>query len=93
MVDVLVLGAGLSGLMAAYKTAKSGMTTKVIAKGLGGAAIDRHRAGQRALTQFGEADPQLIHQRVAAELIHLFQREVASPGGHRVRSENEGSAW
>jgi len=37
MVDVLVIGAGLSGLMTAYKAAKSGLTTKVIAKGLGGA--------------------------------------------------------
>ena len=37
MVDVVVIGAGLSGLMTAYKAAKSGLTTKVIAKGLGGA--------------------------------------------------------
>ncbi|KAA3658772.1 MAG: anaerobic glycerol-3-phosphate dehydrogenase subunit B, partial [Chloroflexi bacterium] len=37
MIDVLVIGAGLSGLMTAYKAAKSGLTAKVIAKGLGGA--------------------------------------------------------
>jgi len=37
MVDVLVIGAGLSGLMTAYKVAKSGLTAKVVAKGLGGA--------------------------------------------------------
>lgn len=35
MIDLLVIGAGLSGLMAAYSAAKAGMKVKVIAKGLG----------------------------------------------------------
>lgn len=37
MLDVLVIGAGLSGLMTAYQATKAGLKTKVIAKGLGGA--------------------------------------------------------
>lgn len=35
MIDLLVIGAGLSGLMAAYTAARAGLTVKVIAKGLG----------------------------------------------------------
>lgn len=35
MVDLLVIGAGLSGLTAAYTAAKAGLQVKVIAKGLG----------------------------------------------------------
>jgi glycerol-3-phosphate dehydrogenase subunit B len=35
MIDLLVIGAGLSGLMAAHAAAKAGCTVKVIAKGLG----------------------------------------------------------
>lgn len=35
MVDLLVIGAGLSGLTAAYTAAKAGLNVKVIAKGLG----------------------------------------------------------
>ena len=35
MLDVLVIGAGLSGLMAAYTAASAGLKVKVIAKGLG----------------------------------------------------------
>ena len=35
MVDLIVIGAGLSGLMAAYTAAKSGLQVRVVAKGLG----------------------------------------------------------
>lgn len=35
MIDLLVIGAGLSGLMAAYHAAKSGLRVRVVAKGLG----------------------------------------------------------
>lgn len=35
MVDLLIIGAGLSGLTAAYTAAKAGLQVKVIAKGLG----------------------------------------------------------
>lgn len=35
MVDLIVIGAGLSGLMAAYTAAKSGLHVRVVAKGLG----------------------------------------------------------
>ncbi len=35
MVDLLVIGAGLSGLTAAYSAAKAGLQVKVVAKGLG----------------------------------------------------------
>lgn len=35
MMDLLVIGAGLSGLVAAYTAAKAGLKVKVIAKGLG----------------------------------------------------------
>ncbi len=35
MLDLLVIGAGLSGLMAAYTAAKSGLSVRVINKGLG----------------------------------------------------------
>ena len=35
MIDLLVIGAGLSGLMAAYHAAKAGLSVRVIAKGLG----------------------------------------------------------
>ena len=35
MIDLLVIGAGLSGLTAAYTAAKAGLQVKVIAKGLG----------------------------------------------------------
>jgi glycerol-3-phosphate dehydrogenase subunit B len=35
MVDLLVIGAGLSGLTAAYTAAKAGLQVKIIAKGLG----------------------------------------------------------
>lgn len=35
MVDLVVIGAGLSGLMAAYVAAQAGMQVRVIAKGLG----------------------------------------------------------
>ena len=35
MVDLLVIGAGLAGLNAAYCAAKAGLTVKVIAKGMG----------------------------------------------------------
>ena len=35
MIDLLVIGAGLSGLMAAYHTAKAGLSVRVIAKGMG----------------------------------------------------------
>ena len=35
MVDLLVIGAGLSGLTAAYTAAKAGLNVKVVAKGLG----------------------------------------------------------
>ena len=35
MVDLLIIGAGLSGLTAAYTAAKAGLQAKVIAKGLG----------------------------------------------------------
>ena len=37
MLDVLVIGAGLSGLMAAYTAARNGRQVKVVTKGLGGA--------------------------------------------------------
>ncbi|MCP5097897.1 MAG: anaerobic glycerol-3-phosphate dehydrogenase subunit B, partial [Chloroflexi bacterium] len=37
MLDLLVIGAGLSGLMAAYVAARNGRQVKVVAKGLGGA--------------------------------------------------------
>ncbi len=35
MVDLIVMGAGLSGLMAAYTAAKAGLSVRVVAKGLG----------------------------------------------------------
>ena len=35
MIDLLVIGAGLSGLTAAHAAAKAGLTVKVIAKGMG----------------------------------------------------------
>ncbi|HEY53537.1 MAG TPA: glycerol-3-phosphate dehydrogenase subunit GlpB [Caldilineae bacterium] len=35
MIDLLVIGAGLSGLMAAYHAAKASLSVRVIAKGLG----------------------------------------------------------
>jgi glycerol-3-phosphate dehydrogenase subunit B len=35
MLDLIVIGAGLSGLMAAYTAARAGLKVKVIAKGLG----------------------------------------------------------
>ena len=35
MIDLLVIGAGLSGLMAAYHAAKAGLSVRIIAKGLG----------------------------------------------------------
>jgi glycerol-3-phosphate dehydrogenase subunit B len=35
MVDLIVIGAGLSGLMAAYTAAKAGLSVRVVAKGLG----------------------------------------------------------
>ncbi len=35
MLDLLVIGAGLSGLMAAYTAAKSGLSVRVVNKGLG----------------------------------------------------------
>lgn len=35
MVDLIVIGAGLSGLMAAYTAAKAGLSVRVAAKGLG----------------------------------------------------------
>jgi glycerol-3-phosphate dehydrogenase subunit B len=35
MLDLIVIGAGLTGLMAAYAAAKAGLEVKVIAKGLG----------------------------------------------------------
>ena len=35
MLDLLVIGAGLSGMMAAHTAAKAGLRTRVIAKGLG----------------------------------------------------------
>jgi glycerol-3-phosphate dehydrogenase subunit B len=35
MLDLLVIGAGLSGMMAAYTAAKAGLRVRVIAKGLG----------------------------------------------------------
>src|SRR5512136_1320118 len=35
MIDLLVIGTGLAGLMAAFKAAKSGQRVKVVAKGLG----------------------------------------------------------
>jgi glycerol-3-phosphate dehydrogenase subunit B len=35
MIDLLVIGAGLSGLMAAYTAAKAGLKVRVVAKGLG----------------------------------------------------------
>ncbi len=35
MLDLLVVGAGLSGLMAAYAAAQAGLQVRVVAKGLG----------------------------------------------------------
>lgn len=35
MLDLIVIGAGLSGMMAAYTAAKAGLTVRVVAKGLG----------------------------------------------------------
>jgi len=35
MVDLIVIGAGLSGMMAAYTAAKAGLRVRVVAKGLG----------------------------------------------------------
>ena len=35
MVDLIVMGAGLSGMMAAYTAAKAGLSVRVVAKGLG----------------------------------------------------------
>ena len=35
MVDLIVIGAGLSGMMAAYTAAKAGLSVRVVAKGLG----------------------------------------------------------
>lgn len=35
MVDLIIMGAGLSGMMAAYTAAKAGLSVRVVAKGLG----------------------------------------------------------
>ena len=35
MIDLLVIGAGLSGLMAAHHAAKAGLSVRVIAMGMG----------------------------------------------------------
>ena len=41
MIDLLVVGAGLSGLMTAYRAALAGRSVKVIAKGLGALHLER----------------------------------------------------
>ena len=43
MLDLLVVGAGLSGLMAAYTAAQAGLKVKIVNKGLGVHALEcRH---------------------------------------------------
>ncbi len=55
MNDVLVIGAGLSGLTAAYTVAQAGLKTKVIAKGLGSL---HWGAGTIDLFGYAPLDPQ-----------------------------------
>ena len=89
MIDVLVIGAGLSGLMTAYKVAESGLTTKVIAKGLGGALHwsagtvdllgymhkDMVNQPQDAFAALGESKPAHPYVQLSAEKVFAYLDE------------------
>ena len=78
MVDLLVIGAGLSGLMAAYTAVQSGLTVRVVAKGLGAM---HWSAGTIDVLGYDPANPQIVVQRPLDHLPKFIKNNPEHPYG------------
>lgn len=97
MIDLLVIGAGLTGLTAALRAAENGLRVKVIAKGMGalhwsagtidvlgylGADEQPVKSPWPAMAQLDDDHPyQLVERDAARQALDWFKTTAASSGG------------
>jgi glycerol-3-phosphate dehydrogenase subunit B len=86
MLDLLVVGAGLSGLMAAYAAAQSGLHVRIVSKGLGAM---HWSAGTIDLLGYEVSNQAQVVQRPFAVLDRLGQDEPGHPYNLMERAELE----
>ena len=76
MSDLLVIGAGLSGLMAAYTAVKAGMRVTIAAKGLGSM---HWGAGTIDVLGYTATQPELPVKRPLEQIQSLIQQNPQHP--------------